>query len=1253
MARKMDDVVEELREAATKALGDVGQSLKKNADDVADGIRKHADARRDLDSDMANSGSDKPGRTDSLPSDKGGTDKDGSRDQQGCGDPVDVATGAVFLQQTDLTLPGDLPLILSRKHSSDWTYGHWFGPSWSSTFDERIDVHTDLVGRRSAVVVAADTRAHVFKNLTAGEDARPVAGGALRLRVDEDGAYRLLDTATGETRHYGAVEGGTAWLSSITNPSGEWIRFTRVEQGAPAEVTHSAGYRVQVATTGNRVTGLSVTRPDGADAVQVTAYRYDANGDLAGVVNGSGEELEFGYAQHRLTRWVDRNGTFYDYVYDDRGRCVSQGGSEGVMRNTFTYGEPNASGLRETRVTDSRDLATVFKINTRFQVVATIDPLGAATSSEWSEQNQLLARVDPLGRRTSFAYDAAGNLTEVTRPDGSQVTMEWVDTPTGPRLAGQVLPDGSVTTLGYDEAGRRTSATDATGATTSFVYGADGHLASVTDPLGRVRTIETDAAGLPRRVVEPDGRWAEFERDHFGRVIASTDALGARTTYSWTVDGQLASRVLPDGSSESWTYDGEGNPVSYTDPAGRTTMTRFTHFDMPAEVMAPDGTTTRYDYDPELRLTSVTSPQGAVWSYVYDEAGRLATETDYNGRTLTYAYDSAGQIVEQVNGAGQRLVYDYDALGNVVSEQAGDQTTTMAYDQLGRLLRATSPGVDLVIERDPLGRVLAESVNGRRVAKTFDALGRPTHRTTPAGVETEWSYGLGITPERMTVAGQEIAFEHDLSGRETRRTTGDLVLEQTWDLLGQPLTQRLQRDSAGGQGSIPADVLQERTYAYESAGRLIGVEDKLTGARRFELDLADRITSVALDDAVAEAYTYDPLGNITRAATGGGDTERRDYEGTLLTRAGLSRYAYDAQGRLARHTRTRISEKPDTWLYEWDANDRLTAVRTPDGTRWTYLYDALGRRVAKRRHGDDGSAVEEVFFAWDGVVLVEQTDASGKTLSWTHQGVQPIAQVELSQDEVDTRFFAIVTDLAGAPSELITPVGELVWSARSTIWGVHQAESVTPLRFAGQYADQETGLYYNYHRYYDPKTGRYLSQDPLGLAPAPNPNSYVHNPTISTDALGLAPCDDYTDLYHATNRAGESSIRNNGVDPAFGPRPMDFGNGFYTTRDSTQAQDWAQRRFGDDGVVLHFRVPNSVLSSLSSRAFTTGSPDLPDFVRGFRSGSGTEMPPYDMVEGPMLRNVKAFMKRGADPVWTGNQVAFFGGTGSMLDRYLQ
>lgn len=236
---------------------------------------------------------------------------------------------------------------------------------------------------------------------------------------------------------------------------------------------------------------------------------------------------------------------------------------------------------------------------------------------------------------------------------------------------------------------------------------------------------------------------------------------------------------------------------------------------------------------------------------------------------------------------------------------------------------------------------------------------------------------------------------------------------------------------------------------------------------------------------------------------------RRPYEyaGTLLTRSGRNRYRYDAQGRLVGRTTTHHSHKPETWAYEWDADDRLTAVRTPDGTRWRYLYDILGRRVAKRRLTERGDVAEEILFAWDGTTLVEET-TSGGSRSWTHDGLRPIAQLDLADDEVDTRFYSIITDLVGTPTELVTPDGNLAWHARRTLWGAPAdiTDSPIPLRFPGQYADSETGLNYNVLRYYDPETGRYASQDPLGLNPAPNPNTYVSNPTAEVDSLGLAPC---------------------------------------------------------------------------------------------------------------------------------------------------
>lgn len=129
--------------------------------------------------------------------------------------------------------------------------------------------------------------------------------------------------------------------------------------------------------------------------------------------------------------------------------------------------------------------------------------------------------------------------------------------------------------------------------------------------------------------------------------------------------------------------------------------------------------------------------------------------------------------------------------------------------------------------------------------------------------------------------------------------------------------------------------------------------------------------------------------------------------------------------------------------------------------------------------------------------------------------MHPIAQTEritaadAPQEEIDSRFFAIVTDLVGTPSELVDEQGEIAWRTRSTPWGTtawaRDSTAYTPLRFPGQYYDPETGLHYNYFRHYDPEAARYLTTDPLGLAPAPNPATYVQNPCIWIDYLGLAP----------------------------------------------------------------------------------------------------------------------------------------------------
>lgn len=789
----------------------------------------------------------------------------------------------------------------------------------------------------------------------------------------------------------------------------------------------------------------------------------------------------------------------------------------GHLNSTFAYDTTDPeTGHRVTAITDSLGHTARYVINDRAQVTAEIDETGSVTRYQRDRYNRLLSRTDPLGHTTAFRHDETGNLLTVTRPDGRETRAGYNELGLPVRL---VNPDGTVIRQTYDDRGNRASVTDSLGHTTHFTYDEAGHLTSVTDPLGRTTTVRCDRTGLPLEVTDPLGGVTRYERDSFGRPVTFTDALGATTHLEWTTEGHLSRRTAPDGTTESWTYDGEGNCTSHTDPLGGVSRFEYTHFDLLTSRTGPDGVRHEFTHDTELNLTRVTNPQGLTWSYAYDPAGRLIAETDFDDRTLTYTNDPAGRLTTRTNTLGLTVEFERNALGQVIRKNAAGQVTTYAYDMTDGLAQATGPDTTMTVLRDRHGRVRSETVDGRELTYTYDEFGRPAARTTPSGATTTWTYDEAGRRTGMTASGRSIDFTYDEVGRELARQVGEtLTLEHTFDAVGRLTTQ----SATGSTGRS----LQHRAYTHRADVNLTAIDDQLSGSRRFDLDATGRVTAVHAANWT-QTYAYDEAGNQTQAHWPTGHpgqeaTGDRSYTGTRITRAGNVRYEHDALGRTTLRQKTRLSRKPDTWRYEWDAEDHLTQVTTPDGTRWRYTYDPLGRRTAKIRLAADGeTVVEKVMFTWDGTTLCEQTTTSVNLpnpviLTWDHQGLRPIAQTEritaadTPQDEIDSRFFAIVTDLVGTPTELIDEQGDIAWHTRSTLWGTTawaaDSTTYTPLRFPGQYFDPETGLHYNFFRHYDPETARYLTADPLGLAPAPNPGAYVDNPLTWTDPLGLTPC---------------------------------------------------------------------------------------------------------------------------------------------------
>ncbi|MFC0548445.1 DUF6531 domain-containing protein [Kutzneria chonburiensis] len=994
----------------------------------------------------------------------------GQSERSGCtnGDPINMRTGEVVLPQTDVGLPAILPLVLTRRHLSGYRLGQSFGPTWASTVDQRLEVDEEGV-----CFVADDGRVLIYPPVT-GDGVLPVEGERWPLHRDEHGDYVLSQPDMDRTLHFGHGD-DVLPIDAVVSLYGQRIDFRYDDSGTLVGIDHSGGYRLTVLTEHERVTGLRL-----GETVLVD-FGYDEDGRLTEVINSSHRPQVFEYDDAgRMARWVDRNGEWYRFHYDGRGRCHRAEGSGDALAGLLEIDDDR----RISVWTNSLGHRTTFEFNELDQIVRQVDPLGNATLSEWDRYDRLLARTDPLGRTTRYTYDDRGNLTAVTRPDGTQDRTEYDDRD---RPVVLVDPDGAVWRRWYDDRGNLAEVVDPAGATTRYGYDERNHLSSITDPLGGVYRVTTDDAGLPTETVDPLTVTVRYERDAFGRISAITNPLGDVTHYGWSIEGKLLWRTTADGSTERWGYDGEGNQIDEVDVLGRSVLVESTHFDLPSAITEVDGTRVEYRYDSELRLTAVVNQQRRTWRYDYDPAGRLIRETDFDGRETGYGYDAAGQLVSKVDAMGQTTEFRHDSLGNLVERRSSDgMVARFEYDEVGRLSRAVNADADVRFERDALGRVVAETSNGNTVSCRYDALGRMIQRRTPSGAESAWSYDAVGRPAALRAAGHVLAFGYDVAGREVLRSVdGGRLLAQAWDS-----NHRLVGQSVAG---LP----QPRRFHYRRDDFVTTVDDPLRGTRQYSLDPLGRVTAVT-GQGWQESYRYDQTGS--------------------LVPAGNTRHSFDRLGRLVLRQRKLPSSKPQNWHYAWNADNQLVEVVTPDGSRWRYRYDALGRRVSKQRLTPNGSAVaEQVEFTWDDTVLVEQVHSGGRatTWDWTPDGERPVGQTERTRDPqgwVDEQFYGIVTDIVGTPTELVDVQGNLAWESTQTLWGEplapHPGRAYTPLRFPGQYHDTESGLNYNHHRYYVPELASYASADPLGLMPSPNPRAYVPNPLTWSDPLGLAACKD-------------------------------------------------------------------------------------------------------------------------------------------------
>ncbi|TWR94243.1 RHS repeat domain-containing protein, partial [Pseudomonas saxonica] len=292
---------------------------------------------------------------------------------------------------------------------------------------------------------------------------------------------------------------------------------------------------------------------------------------------------------------------------------------------------------------------------------------------------------------------------------------------------------------------------------------------------------------------------------------------------------------------------------------------------------------------------------------------------------------------------------------------------------------------------------------------------------------------------------------------------------------------------------------------YDANSNLRLLTDSRKGQKSYAYDPLDRLTEVLGNANNVEHLAHDPAGNLLAQSYNGQGRSYGKIKGNRLLMQGDCHFDYDAYGNLIRERRG--AGQRLVRHYRYDSQHRLIGITLPDGSDVAYRYDAFGRRIAKDM---DGKTTQ---FLWQGDRLIAENIYQKGVKGWPlyrsyvyEPGTfKPMALLKGHGTANEVYYYQL--DHLGTPQELTDEAGKIVWSAYYRAYGnivkFDINEISNPLRFQGQYYDEESGLHYNRHRYYNPNTGRYLTPDPIKLAGGLNSYQYVPNPTGWVDPLGL------------------------------------------------------------------------------------------------------------------------------------------------------
>ena len=884
--------------------------------------------------------------------------------------------------------------------------------------------------------------------------------------------------------------------------------ITRYEWDAKADhlqaVQHPLGLREQFAyeLEGENASGRLIGRT-GVNGVQTT-LRWDGQGHMT-QMQSAGLAVSLAYdPQGRVVRYERNDGATITAAYDDANYRVAYTLPDGeVMRRQLdseqrllsagwqatgqakqadetlvaqTQVEYDTDFNRPRRWTDAAGVATELSFDAQGRLAS--QQRGALTTRQSFDPAEHLLQIQRNEAVHRLQSDAQGQQTELSLPHGAQ-HQQWQDD-FGRTVRVNHPETGSSWAL-YDAANRQLARYDSSRQTQAR-YDVLGRLIQMRHSGiggGGVNSASAPSTGTVK-AVRPDERLIEY-------------------SYS----GALLTRITSPGQDKAFEYDAQARVVAHTVviKAAGAAETTSSAASAPAPAIL-SSLTTRFQRDSFGRIQSMVLPEGATLTHHYGAYGHLqsvdmqAAAHGWWQRLVRWVWADQGKEV---------LVGDIQA-----SSRSGLQSYTHAN------------GLSALGQSDLAGRLSQWRDGPVHTELAFNTQGElnQVKRTSPfLKAEATHTEGSGSSSGGITSTTTELAY-NPFGQLTSVLTQGPLELEQ-----GQSHSQSQGQDA-------PLNIFEQSRFAYDLNGNRVQVQSGQIGqsgqaGQSADYNYSYRTNSDRLMSVEGgprhQTLSYNASGEPERIETGLAGNNNS-------TTTSVKTLRYDAQGQIA------TIEQDGQLIAQYGYNQARQRV-----SKTVYEKKIEGGQTT-------ASATTTTYYTWHGGLLDAELDAQGRVQRrYIYLGLKPVAVIDyVGEERETTQIYAIHVDHLGTPQALTDARQTVVWQARYDSFGQAQVQAVAlsetggassstktssanefswissanasqtasvahsgksfefNLRFAGQYEDAETGYHYNWNRYYDPATGRYITPDPIGLNGGANAYGYVGgDPFGAIDPWGL------------------------------------------------------------------------------------------------------------------------------------------------------